>query len=549
MVIDLVYLCIARFGNLLGRNGEKDTIHRIMAGQSANNESNLMMPRCQFFAVALAQKTRTGFFVIIAAIGIGLNLFSFTTLGAEFPAGQSIRPMNVVIILVDDLGWRDTEVTGSRYYRTPHINKLAAEAMRFTQGYASAAVCSPSRAAMLTGKSPARLHITDWIPGGKVPPGSRFTVPDWNHHLNHGEITLATALKARGYVTASIGKWHLGAREKSGENHSPETQGFDFNIAGGHMEKPGSYFWPYGKQNEKLRIPHLAETGGSAGEYLTDRLTQEATRFLESQRHKPFFLYLSHYAVHVPLEAKPDAIQRQAAVSVVDEQNNKVYGAMIRSVDDSVGQIMDKLRSLGLEDRTVVIFTSDNGGQSNLHGPTSNLPLRGCKGHPYEGGLRVPFLIKIPGVTKAGAVSDVPIIGMDVFPTLARLIGFDGKSAMDGSDLYPVLTGGALSRDTLYWHYPHYWMREITPYSVIRSGDWKLIRWHEFDTEELYDLRADPLENHDLVNVDESNRKKLADKLDAWLRTSGAQMPREVPGWRNSDKPRVNPAHAGRPGS
>ncbi len=477
-----------------------------------------------------------------------LTLGPASTLRADSLPADPSRPMNVIIVLIDDLGWRDTEITGSRYYRTPHINRLAAEGMRFTRGYAAAAVCSPSRAAIMTGKAPARLHITDWIPGGKVPPGSRFTVPDWNLQLDHEELTLAEALKARGYATASIGKWHLGGKEKSGESYLPETQGFDFPLAGGHMEKPASYFWPYGKKDDKLRVPHLAESGGQEGEYLTDRLTQEALRFMERHRQRPFFLYLSHYAVHLPLGAKPEEIQRQGAVSVVDGQNNKVYGAMIKSVDDSVGQILDKLHSLGLEQQTAVIFTSGNGGQSHLQGPTSNLPLRGCKGHPYEGGLRVPLLIKIPGLTKPGSVSDVPVIGTDLFPTLAHVAGHDGKTSSDGNDLHPVLAGGVLPRDMLCWHYPHYWMREITPYSVIRSGDWKLIRWHEFDTEELYDLQADPSETQDLSQVHAEKRSQLAGKLDAWLKTTGAQMPVPSPDWKMPEKPRINPAHASKIG-
>ena len=215
-----------------------------LSGQPASDSCGLAALRGDHFPGDGVKR----FFVCVLGYFIMLTLGPASTLRADSLPADPSRPMNVIIVLIDDLGWRDTEITGSRYYRTPHINRLAAEGMRFTRGYAAAAVCSPSRAAIMTGKAPARLHITDWIPGGKVPPGSRFTVPDWNLQLDHEELTLAEALKERGYATASIGKWHLGGKEKSGESYLPETQGFDFPLAGGHMEKPSSYFWPSGKK-------------------------------------------------------------------------------------------------------------------------------------------------------------------------------------------------------------------------------------------------------------------------------------------------------------
>jgi len=436
------------------------------------------------------------------------------------------RP-NIVFVLIDDMGWTDAACCGSRYYRTPNIDRLAASGMRFTQAYAACAVCSPSRAAIMTGKYPARLHITDWIPGEATPTQSRFRVPDWQQHLPLKEVTLAEALKGLGYRTASIGKWHLG-----GTDYYPEHQGFDLNIAGGSIGHPASYFWPYGAPGASHRVPGLAESGGSQGEYLTDRLTDEAIRFIESNRERPFFLYLAHYAVHGPLMGKRGLVEEYEQLPGAKGQSNAVYAAMIQSVDQSVGRILNCLHELGLSARTIVVFTSDNGGAVHFGKPpaTSNLPLRLGKGYAYEGGLRVPLLIRAPGVTRAGSTCDVPVIGNDFFPTLLKLAGAKksaSRTAKDGLSLVPLLKGKPrLKRWDLFWHYPHYWNgKNVTPYSVIRRGDWKLIRFYESDREELYNLADDIGERRDLAAAEPKLRRDLSKRLDSWLKQVGAQMP------------------------
>lgn len=431
---------------------------------------------------------------------------------------------NVVFILIDDMGAADGGCLGSSFYRTPEIDRLARTGMRFTQAYASCAVCSPTRAAIMTGKSPARLRITDWIPGEGTPKESRFRVPDWEQRLPLDELTLAEALKELGYTTASIGKWHLG-----GTNFYPEHQGFDLNIAGGHIGHPASYFWPYGAPGASHRVPHLAQSGGSEGEYLTDRLTQEALRFVESNRAKPFFLYLAHYAVHSPLMGKKSLIEEAVTLPPSKGQSNTVYAAMLRSVDESVGKLLNKLEELQIGEHTIVIFTSDNGGAVHFGKPpaTSNPPLRLGKGYAYEGGLRVPLLIRVPGITRAGTTCDTPVISHDFFPTLMELAGgrrIEGR--IDGLSLVPLLRENDLPARNLFWHYPHYWNgKAVTPYSIVRSGDWKLIRFYEFDREELYNLREDPGEQSDLAPTRARERVRLAGALDEWLKRVQAQMP------------------------
>ncbi len=434
---------------------------------------------------------------------------------------------NILFILVDDMGAADGGCFGSKFYQTPELDRLAADGMRFTQAYASCAVCSPTRSAIMTGKYPARLHLTDWIPGEGTPRQSRFRVPEWQKHLPLEEVTLAEALKTRGYVTAAIGKWHLG-----GTNFYPQFQGFDLNLAGGHIGHPASYFWPYGEAGASHRVPGLAERGGQKGEYLTDRLTDEALAFIETNRSKPFFPYLAHYAVHAPLMGKPELIDEFADRPGSLGQSNKVYAAMLKSVDESVGRLRRKLDELRLSDRTIIVFTSDNGGAVHLGKPpaTANPPLRKGKGYAYEGGLRVPLLVKAPGVTKAGTVCATPVISHDWFRTLLELTGAPAevsRTAIDGVSLVPLLRGEVrpTERD-LFWHYPHYWNgTNVTPYSVVRSGDWKLIRSYEFDRDELYNLRLDPSEERNLLTQEPEKARELSLRLEAWLKQVGAQMP------------------------
>ena len=434
---------------------------------------------------------------------------------------------NIVFLLIDDMGWADGGCFGSRFYQTPHIDALAASGMRFTRAYAACAVCSPTRAALMTGKYPARLHITDWIAGEGAPKNSRFKIPDWQQQLPLEETTLATALKNRGYTTAHLGKWHLG-----GGAYLPQHQGFDTNIAGGETGHPASYFWPYGGTNQPNRVPGLAARGGHAGEYLTDQLTDEALQFIEANQDKPFYLNFCHYAVHSPLMGKPELIDAAADRPGADGQSNVVYAAMLKSVDDSVGRIVQKLAELHLTENTLVIFTSDNGGAVHFGKPaaTSNYPLRNGKGSAYEGGLRVPLLVKVPGVTHAGTVCDRPVITMDFFPTLLELVGAEksaSRTALDGVSFVPLLRGEGLPpHRELFWHYPHYWNGgKISPYSVACVGDWKLIRFYETGREELYDLASDLSEKSDLAATRPGQRQELSVRLDAWLKEVGAQMP------------------------
>ena len=444
---------------------------------------------------------------------------------AAAPAPRT-RP-NIVCILIDDMGWADGGCFGSKFYQTPQLDALAAAGMRFTQAYAAGAVCSPTRAALMTGKYPARLHLTDWIPGEGAPQNSRFKIPDWQQHLPLEETTLAEALKKLGYRTAHLGKWHLG-----GEEFFPEHQGFDTNIGGSDKGQPGSYFWPYGATNNAWRVPGLAERGGQSGEYLTDQLTDEAVRFIEANQDKPFYLSFCHYAVHEPLQGKPELIHQAADRPGADGQSNTVYAAMLRSVDESVGRIVKKLDALHLADRTLIVFTSDNGGAVHFGQPpaTSNFPLRDGKGSAYEGGLRVPLLVKLPGVTRAGSVCDTPVITMDCFPTLLEVAGADksaSRTAVDGVSLVPLLRGEKTwPHPELFWHYPHYLNDgKVSPYSVARVGDWKLIHFYEAGREELYNLAADISEKNDLVAANSAKRKELGARLDAWLKKVGAQMP------------------------
>ena len=437
---------------------------------------------------------------------------------------------NIVFILIDDMGWADGACFGSKFYETPNIDKLAVSGTRFTQAYAASAVCSPSRASLLTGKYPARLHITDWIPGEGAPGNSRFTVPNWQQSLPLNERTLAEALGTRGYATVHLGKWHLG-----GKGYLPQNQGFDLNIAGGDIGHPASYFWPYGAATDDHRVPDLAERNGKKGDYLTDQLTDEALRFIEQHRNRPFFLNLCHYAVHAPLMGKKELIKQASERPPANGQSNETYAAMLRSVDDSVGRVVGKLDELHLTNNTVVVFSSDNGGAVHFGEPqtTSNWPLRNGKGSAYEGGLRVPLVIKLPAQTQ-GVVCQTPVITMDFYPTLMELVGAPpsaSKTALDGKSMVPLLRGSRQTlHNELFWHYPHYWNGgKVSPYDVVRMGDWKLIRFYETGQDELYDLRNDISETRDLATSYPAKKNELIRHLDSWLKGIGAQMPERRP--------------------
>ena len=428
------------------------------------------------------------------------------------------RP-NFIFILVDDLGWTDLGCQGSKFYETPNIDRLANQGLRFTQAYSACTVCSPTRAALMTGKYPARLHITDWITG-HVRPNAKLKVPDWQMHLPLEERSIAEALKDAGYATASIGKWHLGGTE-----FFPDKQGFDVNIGGYDKGQPPRYFAPYG-------IPTLPE--GPKGEFLSDRLTDEALKFIEQNKSKPFFVYLPHYAVHTPLMGKPEVIVKyQAKADPNNPQHNPTYAALVESVDDSVGRILKKLEELKLTDDTVIFFNSDNGGLV-LREVTSNLPLRAGKGSAYEGGVRVPLLVKWPGVTKPGTTCDMPVITPDYYPTILEIAKLNPakNQVLDGKSIIPLLEqADAPRREAIYWHYPHYHPGGATPYSAIRDGDWKLIEFHERNQIELYNVKDDIGEKSDRATSMPDKAKQMREKLHTWRKQVGAQMPTVNPSY------------------
>lgn len=441
------------------------------------------------------------------------------------PAAAAAPVRHVVVFLVDDLGWRDVGCYGSGFYRTPHADALARSGARFTDAYAACAVCSPTRAAILTGKYPARLMLTDWLPSGRWNPHAKLRSARFVRSLPLEEETLAEALRAGGYETVHIGKWHLGGPPFS----LPEHHGFDVNIGGNAHGAPGSYFHPYAGDwaipTTGLRTTWNVFEDGVPGEYLTDRLTDEAVRFIRQPHEKPFFLHLAQYGVHTPLQAKPEMVGPYEAVPEADRQGTPAYAAMVESVDESLGRILAALAEQGLADETLVIFTSDNGG---FAGATSNAPLRANKGAAYEGGIRVPLIIRWPGVAAPGSVIGEPVTSTDIYPTCLAATGLPARPAqhVDGMSLEPLLRGtGFPPRSALYWHFPHYNEHPSSvPASAIRKGAWKLIESFDPPGLELYDLANDIGESRDLAAEKPEVVAELAADLAAWRAETGAQM-------------------------
>jgi arylsulfatase A-like enzyme len=439
-------------------------------------------------------------------------------------------PPNIVFVLVDDMGWTDLGCFGSDLYQTPHIDELAKLGMTFTQAYSACTVCSPTRAAFLTGKYPARLHVTDWIPG-QMPANPKMLVPDWIKYLPLEETTIAEVFHSAGHATASIGKWHLG-----GEPYYPEQHGFDVNIAGSEKPQPHTgYFAPW-------KIPTLSE--GKQGEHLTDRMAEEAVRFIRGAKDRPFFLYLPHFAVHTPIQGRPDLVEKYRAIRRADlRHQNSEYAAMVEGVDEAVGRVRDAIRELGLEDRTIIILTSDNGGRVPT---TSNHPLRVGKGSAYEGGVRVPLIVHWPGVTQPGSSSDTPVVTMDYYPTLLEMAALPDAPGhvSDGVSLAPLLRGaGKLQRDALYWHYPHhqhYQQGGAMPYGAVRMGDYRLIEFYDDGQVELYDLAKDVGEQHNLAAEMPEKAHEMQERLHTWRKEVGAQMPRPNPNY-DPTKPQHTP--------
>ncbi len=471
--------------------------------------------------IALRVQPRHGFMAMAMAV-------AWTLASTTASRAADVRP-NVVLIVADDLGWADLGCYASKFYRTPNIDRLASESKRFVQAYAAAPVCSPTRAAILTGKHPARLRLTDWLPGRPDMASQRLLRPAFRQELGLEEVTLAEIFRAAGYATAHIGKWHLGGR-----GFEPTRQGFDVNIGGDAAGTTLSYFAPFAR--DEIAMPGLREA--PAGEYLPDRLTSEAERFIHEHRSTPFFLYVPHFSVHTPLAAKANVIARYPKWDGTPHgrQENPIYAAMIESLDESVGRIRAALEHAGVASQTVVVFTSDNGGLATLEGPntpaTNNAPLREGKGWLYEGGLRVPLLVGWPGKVAPG-VDSTPVWSGDLFPTLAALCGIAETGKVDGDNLAPLLMEGSPLPDrALAWHYPHYSNQSGRPGGAIRQGEWKLIEMYETGRRELFHVVRDPGESTNLADREPKRVAALADALDRWRRTVGAQMPATNPNYR-----------------
>jgi arylsulfatase A len=516
----------------------------------------------------------------MSSIGASLIVVVLWSHAAILQADQ--QPPNIVLFLVDDLGWRDLNCYGSRFHETPHIDALASHGVRFTQAYAACHVCSPTRASILTGKYPARLNLTDWLPGRKDFPFQTLIAPSYEQQLPHEEFTLAEALKEHGYRTAHIGKWHLGE-----EPFGPTSQGFDIQIPRWNKGWPKTGFYA------PFELDGLED---KPGDYLTNRLTDEAERFIEANRERPFFLYLSHFAVHDPIHGRDDLVKHyemkrkatipaselpfllegnpddkpplsqdqlhgmlnkpawaghrvlpQRTVKIKQHQDNVQFAAMVTAMDESLGRIVAKLDSLNLDDNTIIVFTSDNGGMSaaNFGNParvvgknqldaaysTSNLPLRGSKGWLYEGGIRVPLIVKTPKGKLSGWECDEPAISNDLYPTILELAGLPPRPQqhLDGVSLAKLLDDSmvSLQRPGLFWHFPHYSNHGMqSPCAAIRAGDYKLIEYFENGTVQLFNLKDDIGEQHDLSATESVKVAKLQQSLRGWQIDVNAQRTR-----------------------
>lgn len=459
---------------------------------------------------------------------------------------------NFLFIFMDDMGWRDLACTGSTFYESPNIDRLCREGIQFSNAYASCPVCSPSRASFLTGRHPARLGVTDWIDmSGQYHPlkGKVIDAP-YIKHLPEESVTLAQVLKDAGYATWHVGKWHLGDTE-----YYPENFGFEVNIGGcswGHPHQ--GYFAPYG-------IPTLAE--GEPGEYLTDRITDEAIRLIRQKDDRPFFMNLCHYAVHMPIEVKEEdrarfekkakelGLDKETAIVEGEEMHTKdkigmhvqrrilqsdpSYAAMIWNLDQNIGRLLEALEASGEAENTVVVFTSDNGGLATAEGsPTCNLPAREGKGWMQEGGIRVPLIVKYPGVTKAGSRCDTPVVTMDFFPTFLELAGLSQEKELhrDGVSIAPLLEGKKVAKRPLFWHYPHYGNQGGVPGSSVIYGQYKLIESLEDGSVQLYDLSVDFSEQYNIAEEFPEKTACLRLMLHGWQKDIGARIPE-----KNEDYP------------
>ncbi len=468
------------------------------------------------------------------------------SLGAAALQAVPIQKLNFVMILADDLGRCDLGCYGNRWFSTPNLDRLAGQGALFTNAYAACPVCSPTRASILTGRYPVRTGVTDWIPGRPSDPRGYIVTSRTATELRLAEETIPEKLKPAGYRSASIGKWHLG-----GPGFYPTDQGFDVNIGGNQSGSPPSSKNPY---LGPFELPNLK---AGPGEFLTSRLTREAASFIQQNRASPFFVYLAHYTVHIPLGAREADIARHRDRAA--GRYNPVYAAMVESLDESVGEVLDIIDGSGLTDRTLVTFFSDNGGLrfegANRAAVTDNAPFRAGKGHLYEGGIREPLIVRFPGVVKPGIVVDTPVSSVDFLPTFCDLAGVK-PGPVDGVSLLPLLRGGKLKDRPLFWHYPHYSNQGGEPSSAVRHGDWKLIEFHKDGRRELFNLRADESEQVNLVELQPGVARRLARELAAWRKNARAIMPHRNPdadpawpGWdlTGEEQPTPPARSAGRP--
>jgi len=458
--------------------------------------------------------------ILLAAVALGALP---TVRAAEAASGSRL---NIVFFLADDYGYMDIGANNPKtFYETPNIDRLAAQGMRFTAGYAACPVCSPTRASIMTGKYPPRTGVTDFIPGMRN--AKMLSAPNAKQ-LALEEITIAEALRDAGYANFFAGKWHLGTGA-----YAPSAQGFDPTL----INVSGSFF-------PSNSVP---SSDPKDDPKYTDRIADDAVRFIGANKGRPFFAYLPFNAVHIPIGARLDLIEKyqRKKASAPEEawgqertskvrlvQNNAVYAAMIEQMDTAIGRVLAALESNGLADHTVVIFMSDNGGLSTAEGhSTSNLPLRGGKGWLYEGGVREPWIVRLPGVVKPGSVCDTPVISTDYYPTLLDLAGLplNPQQHRDGVSLMPLLKGEKLERGPLFWHYPHYGNQGGAPSGAVRAGDWKLIEWYEDNSVELFNLREDPGEHKNLAVEQPEKVKELLDRLHAWRKDVNALMPTPNP--------------------
>lgn len=449
-----------------------------------------------------------------ASTPIGRRTF-LQTLGAglTLTAAASAAPAekwNVLFMLMDDLGWHDTGPYGNTVIDTPNLDRFASQGARFDNAYAACPVCSPTRASIMTGQYPARLKLTDWIPGRKHWPYSKLITPAFEQQLPADAKTIAEVLHPAGYRSAAIGKWHMG-----GQGHLPTDRGFDLNIAGNDKGAPAAYFGPLDLPNLKLE----------PGEFLTSRLTYEGGRFINADK-TPFFLYQAQFTVHMPLQAPKELVDKYRNRQIGDL--DPTYCAMVETADTAVGDLLKALDASGQADRTIVVFFSDNGGvryQGKRKPPvTNNSPLRAGKGHLFEGGIREPLIIRWPGVTRAGSVIHEPVSSIDFHPTLCKALGVE-RNGLDGVDIKPALQGGKLPERPLFWHYPHYSDQGGSPGGAVRLGDWKLIEFYEDGRLELYNLANDPGERRNLINKEPQRASKLHQILIDWRKQVNASMP------------------------